>query len=248
MANEIKKITDSIKKLSNTVKKVSDAVKKVTDSVAKIQKMFECPINLFSNLHICAPYYSMDFLFFILWVFLYFNMFIAIYIPIKLLSLLLCLTTSKTLCFTINPSDICISKRSFFSAIEQAFYTITRKHLLNRTSKDINKCYCIPYPPLIPNFVKDAIRPLTGFKSIESKVSDISGALNKFMSSLYIGIPIIIFGFIYLAGSYYNKNDISMENVDSGINLGDINIDSVLPTVSSQLHNFTDLAKQMDNR
>ena len=196
-------LSNDLKKLTNSVKKVSKSVKKVTDSVKKIQNIFKCPINLFSNLHICSRYYATDFIFFCLWAFIYFNMYILIYAPIKLISLFLCLVSKKSLCFKINPSDICISKRSFFSAIEQPYYTITKKNFLNRTSKDIKRCYCVPYPPLIPSFIKNAIRPLTGFKSIEKKFSMMSTALG----GLYIGVPIVVMGFIYFISPFYKSKD-----------------------------------------
>jgi hypothetical protein len=210
-------LSNEIKKVTNAVKKVSNDVKKVTSSIKTIENMFKCPINLFSNLHICARFYAFDFIFFCIWAFVYLNMYILLYLPIKLVSLFMCLVSSKSLCFTINPSDICISKRSFFSAIEQPFYTITGKNFLNRTSKDIDRCYCIPYPPLIPSFIKDAIRPLTGFQSIEKKFSIMSTALG----GLYIGVPIIVMGFIYFVSNFSNNGD----DQTGGLPIDDITYD-----------------------
>ena len=197
-------LSNDLKKITNSVKKVSKTVKKVANSVKKLENIFKCPINLFSNLHICSLYYAQDIIFFFLWLFVYLNMYFFLYWPIKLLSLLLCAISKKSLCFSIKPSDICISKRAFFSAIEQPYYTITGKHLLNRTSKDIKRCYCVPYPPFTTPFVKNAIRPLTGFRSIESKFS----AFTTAMGAVYVGIPIILMGFIYFVSPFYrNKED-----------------------------------------
>ncbi len=197
-------LSNDLKKITNSVKKVSKTVKKVANSVKKLENIFKCPINLFSNLHICSLYYAQDIIFFFLWLFVYLNMYFFLYWPIKLLSLLLCAISKKSLCFSIKPSDICISKRAFFSAIEQPYYTITGKHLLNRTSKDIKRCYCVPYPPFTTPFVKNAIRPLTGFRSVESKFS----AFTTAMGAVYVGIPIILMGFIYFISPFYrNKED-----------------------------------------
>ncbi len=158
-------------------------------------------------------------------------MYFFLYWPIKLLSLLLCAISKKSLCFSIKPSDICISKRAFFSAIEQPYYTITGKHLLNRTSKDIKRCYCVPYPPFTTPFVKNAIRPLTGFRSVESKFS----AFTTAMGAVYVGIPIILMGFIYFVSPFYrNKEDESNPIIKSGPSLD--NIDNI---PSSLLDNKT---------
>ena len=218
-------LSNEIKKLTNTVKKVSKDVKKVTNSVKQIQKIFKCPINLFSNLHICARFYALDFIFFCIWAFVYFNMYILLYIPIKLVSLLLCLVSKKSLCFKINPSDICISKRSFFSAIEQIAHPIVGKNILNRTSKDIDRCYCIPYPPLIPSFIKNAIRPLTGFQSIEKRFS----MMNTVLGGLYIGVPIVVMGFIYFVSKFYNNTANAVKtNIDQvGDLVGGVPIDTI---------------------
>jgi len=128
------------------------------DKVTKILNILNCPVRIFSNIPKCAAYYSRDKLFELIWFIIWIINFIIIFIPIFILDKIVCLIFK--VCYNVSPSDVCISKKTFFRIFENIYYLFSGgNRYLHRNTSDLKKCYCSP--PLI--FLFDPLRKFRSY-------------------------------------------------------------------------------------
>ena len=160
----LKKLTRKVSKTVNNVSKQGKEIAKTAVSVKTILNILKCPINIFSNIQKCAKYYYTDKLFELIWLVIWIVNFVLIYIPVFVLDKVVCFTFRK--CWNISPTDVCLSKKSFFKFIENIYYFVSGGgRYLHRNSSDINKCYCTP--PVV--FLFDPLRKFTSYFEIVDK-------------------------------------------------------------------------------
>lgn len=183
MANIFKKIGKFFKKITNQIKKITEVL-----------KILACPINIFKNIHICAYFWFIDMLIWLLWCIVWFFCFIFIYIPIWIASLFFCTAvgswfgfTDKNRCINyIKVNDVCPSKRHFSNGIENLNNLLSGKRFLYRNKNDIRKCYCVK--PLEILF-----DPLKKYSSYLDKAKSQENINYVFLLSLPLGILFIIY-------------------------------------------------------
>ncbi len=164
--------------------------------VFEILFKISCPISVFTNIHICANFWLLDIVFFLLWLLIYAIIFIFIYVPIVIGCAIMCVFVGAWMgkCWFIKPSDVCPTKKGFFNFMENLWQASFRKKLLYRDRGDIKMCYCV-------TALEDLFDPLRNFRSYLGEVSsDKSGG-----GMGYLIVPIIILGLVY----YSNKRSSS---------------------------------------
>jgi hypothetical protein len=197
---DIGRAFDSIGNLFN---QIGDAF----NQIANIQKLIECPINLMKNLPTCVYYYSIDTFVIILYYIVYWILYIFLYIPIFIAFTIVRMTFlsiySIGLGFiyenslwgkydflnqlNITPEDICSPSLKYDIAYcLEYLYRITSGdlNLINRTSSDIDNCYC--------NKIQNVFNPLTDFNTPNINNPD-SG-----YKEVYLVISFFILGFLYV--------------------------------------------------
>lgn len=166
-----------------------------TGDIGNIFNMIFCPITIFTNIHICAYYWSFDILFFLLWGIIWALIFVLISGPLYLsaLAIYICLGERCKWESAISggPAFLCPSKDNFFNFFENMYRFFSNGRFLYRNSDDIKKCYCIPALILFLN-------PFTNFESYNS---DKGGSGNENKTSLIF--PFIILSLVVL--SNYSK-------------------------------------------
>jgi hypothetical protein len=197
---DIGRAFDSIGNLFN---QIGDAF----NQIANIQKMIECPINLMKNLPTCVYYYSIDTFVIILYYIIYWILYIFLYIPIFIAFTLVRITflsiSSIGLGFiyenslwgkyeflnqlNITPEDICSTSLKYdISYCLEYIYRITTGdiNIINRTSSDIDNCYC--------NKIQSVFDPLTDFNNF-----DITNPSTEY-KEIYLIFSFFILAFLYM--------------------------------------------------
>jgi len=159
-------------------------------NVGDIFAMIMCPISVFTHIDTCAYYWSLDKLFYFIWLIVWLFCFIFIYIPLWLASIILCICIGKWMggCWTISVNDVCPTKKGFFNGVENFYEILFGGRLLYRNRSDINTCYCVPA-------LKYLFDPLTKYKSLAPN-SDSGGRGGGSASFI---VPCIILGIVVVA-------------------------------------------------
>jgi hypothetical protein len=121
-----------------------------TTDIGSIFEMILCPINIFTHIHLCAYYWLMDKLFYLIWLIIWWFVYIFIFLPLWLGCLALCTCIGNWMvemlgyCPSIELNDVCPSKDSFFNGVENLYRFFFNGRFLERDDGDMKTCYCVP--------------------------------------------------------------------------------------------------------
>lgn len=175
-------------------------IKNLTKGLNKIQKILKCPVNIISNFNKCGWFYTLDIIIWILHWIPFFISLTTVFIPAQIIFWLIVLMNRGNLKYNflkkvmsknillkkwyiLDIDTFTVTQKRFATLIETIYYYLSGgKRLLNRSSSDISKCYCMPPIKLIFN-------PLTGFKPFS--LSKFSTMNMPFMSLIILSIIFI---------------------------------------------------------
>jgi len=173
----------------------------IFNQIGQIQKMIECPINLMRNLPTCVYYYSIDTSVIVLYNIVYWILYIFLFVPIFIAFFIVKMTFSTMKSaglefvygnslwgnydilnsLEIKPEHICPPemKTNIAYSIEYLNRVISgNNNLVNRTSSDIDNCYC--------NRIENVFTPLKNYEDPNANTPDAK------MQSIYLFISFVV--------------------------------------------------------
>jgi len=142
----IEPIKKPIDQMIKQIKDIFDSIAYAFKQIADINELIECPTRLFTNIEKCGVFFSYDVVMIIVHLLIkWIPVFLLIYIPLTPVAIALNYIMMTEM-FTFELDDICPGKDTLCFIVEFFYYSMgNKKYILNRSSDDLHKCYCI-YP------------------------------------------------------------------------------------------------------